>query len=111
MEAVLRIALIHALAHSIAPINAELDRSWPACVRMNLLDDSLAADLARGGTGLDVRLLRVAQAPRVGRLFGLRAGERILLPLSGAQSEQTPATRATKHTRTTATTTQCPNCN
>jgi hypothetical protein len=32
MEAVLRIALIHALAHSIAPINDELDRSWPgAC--------------------------------------------------------------------------------
>ncbi len=56
MEAVLRIALIHALAHSIAPINAELDRSWPACVRMNLLDDSLAADLARSGTGLDARM-------------------------------------------------------
>jgi aspartate/glutamate racemase len=51
-----RIALIHALAHSIAPINAELDRSWPAIVRMNLLDDSLAADLARSGTGLDARM-------------------------------------------------------
>ena len=25
-----RIALIHALAHSIAPVNSELDRSWPA---------------------------------------------------------------------------------
>jgi len=51
-----RIALIHALAHSIAPINAELDRSWPECVRMNLLDDSLAADLARSAAGLDARM-------------------------------------------------------
>ncbi len=48
-----RIALIHALAHSIAPVNAELDRAWPGCVRMNLLDDSLSADLAASVTGLD----------------------------------------------------------
>jgi aspartate/glutamate racemase len=51
-----RIALIHALAHSIAPVNAELDRSWPECVRMNLLDDSLAADLARSAGALDDRM-------------------------------------------------------
>jgi len=51
-----RIALIHALAHSIAPVNAELDRSWPGCVRMNLLDDSLSADLARSAAGLDPRM-------------------------------------------------------
>ena len=51
-----RIALIHALAHSIAPINAELDRAWPECVRMNLLDDSLSADLARSAAGLDDRM-------------------------------------------------------
>ena len=48
-----RIALIHALAHSIAPVNAELDRAWPDCVRMNLLDDSLSADLAASANGLD----------------------------------------------------------
>jgi Asp/Glu/hydantoin racemase len=48
-----RIALIHALAHSIAPVNAELDRAWPGCVRMNLLDDSLSSDLAASGDGLD----------------------------------------------------------
>jgi Asp/Glu/hydantoin racemase len=48
-----RIALIHALAHSIAPVNAELDRAWPAAVRMNLLDDSLSADLAASPAGLD----------------------------------------------------------
>ena len=44
-----RIALIHALAHSVAPINDTLAREWPAAERMNLLDDSLSADLARSG--------------------------------------------------------------
>ena len=53
-----RIALIHALAQSIAPVNAELDRVWPACVRMNLLDDSLSADLAQGAAGLDNAMTR-----------------------------------------------------
>ena len=52
-----RIALIHALAHSVAPINQAMARSWPEAVCMNLLDDSLSADLARntaaGGVGLD----------------------------------------------------------
>ena len=50
-----RVALIHALAHSVAPVNAEFERAWPEAVRMNLLDDSLSADLARGG-GLDERM-------------------------------------------------------
>jgi aspartate/glutamate racemase len=52
---VTRIALIHALAHSVAPINAEMGREWPQAQRMNLLDDSLSADLARSsalGEGL-----------------------------------------------------------
>jgi Asp/Glu/hydantoin racemase len=48
-----RVALIHALAHSIAPVNAELDHAWPGCVRMNLLDDSLSTDLAASRDGLD----------------------------------------------------------
>ena len=51
-----RIALIHALAHSIAPINAAFAHDWPEAVRMNLLDDSLSADLARRGTGLDAAM-------------------------------------------------------
>lgn len=50
--AVPRIALIHALAHSVAPINEALARDWPEARRMNLLDDSLSADLAAAG-GLD----------------------------------------------------------
>ena len=48
-----RIALIHALAHSVEPVNAALAAQWPEAARMNLLDDSLSADLARGGRGLD----------------------------------------------------------
>ena len=60
-----RIALIHALSHSVAPINEAFERDWPEAVRMNLLDDSLSADLARGGKGLDEvmheRFQRLAQ--------------------------------------------------
>ncbi len=44
-----RIALIHALKHSIAPIEAAFAKAWPAARLMNLLDDSLSADLARDG--------------------------------------------------------------
>ena len=48
-----RIALIHALAHSVDPINQAFEASWPEATRMNLLDDSLSADLAQNGQGLD----------------------------------------------------------
>jgi Asp/Glu/hydantoin racemase len=51
-----RIALIHALAHSVDPINEALQRTWPECQRMNLLDDSLSADLAASGKGLDATM-------------------------------------------------------
>lgn len=51
-----RIALIHALSHSVAPINDAFGRDWPQAVRMNLLDDSLSADLASGGRGLDAAM-------------------------------------------------------
>jgi aspartate/glutamate racemase len=45
----MRIALIHALKHSIAPTEAAFARLWPEAVLANLLDDSLSADLARAG--------------------------------------------------------------
>ena len=45
----MRIALIHALKHSIAPIEAAFANHWPEARLMNLLDDSLSADLARDG--------------------------------------------------------------
>ena len=61
----IRIALIHALGHSVAPINEALAREWPQALRMTLLDDSLSGDLARGGRGLDAamheRFQRLAQ--------------------------------------------------
>lgn len=44
-----RIALIHALRHSPPPIMAAFAELWPEAVLMNLLDDSLSADLARDG--------------------------------------------------------------
>jgi hypothetical protein len=45
----MRISLIHAMAPSIPPIEAAFRRLWPEATLMNLLDDSLAADLARDG--------------------------------------------------------------
>src|SRR6201995_4044507 len=45
----MRIALVHALKHSIVPIEASFARLWPDAKLMNLLDDSLSADLARDG--------------------------------------------------------------
>jgi Asp/Glu/hydantoin racemase len=45
----MRIALIHALKHSIQPIESSFARLWPEAHLMNLLDDSLSADLAREG--------------------------------------------------------------
>jgi hypothetical protein len=45
----MRIALVHALKHSILPIEASFAKLWPEATLMNLLDDSLSADLARDG--------------------------------------------------------------
>jgi hypothetical protein len=44
-----RIALIHALKHSIAPIEQSFGRLWPEARLANLLDDSLSTDLACAG--------------------------------------------------------------
>jgi Asp/Glu/hydantoin racemase len=45
----MRITLIHALKHSIVPIEDSFARLWPDATLMNLVDDSLSADLARDG--------------------------------------------------------------
>jgi Asp/Glu/hydantoin racemase len=52
-----RVALIHALAHSVAPVNEAFEQRWPQARRMNLLDDSLSADLADVGA-IDERMTR-----------------------------------------------------
>ena len=45
----MRITLIHALKHSIVPVESAFAKLWPEARLMNLLDDSLSADLARDG--------------------------------------------------------------
>lgn len=45
----MRITLIHAMAASVSPIEEAFRRLWPEATLMNLLDDSLAPDLARDG--------------------------------------------------------------
>jgi hypothetical protein len=45
----MRITLVHALKHSIVPVEAAFANLWPEARLMNLLDDSLSADLARDG--------------------------------------------------------------
>ena len=66
----MRIALIHALKHSIPPIEASFARLWPDATLMNLVDDSLSADLARDGrltdamTGRFLSLGRYAASTR-----------------------------------------------
>ncbi len=60
----MRIALIHALKHSIAPIEAAFARLWPEAQLANLLDDSLSADLARDGAltpAMEARFLTLAR--------------------------------------------------
>jgi hypothetical protein len=58
----MRIALIHALAHSIAPINLAFSQIWPDATRVNLLDDSLSADLAANAGVLDDAMHRRFEA-------------------------------------------------
>ncbi|MGL5361689.1 MAG: arylsulfatase [Bosea sp. (in: a-proteobacteria)] len=54
----MRIALIHALKHSPPPIEAAFAELWPQATLMNLLDDSLSADLARDGQLTDAMTQR-----------------------------------------------------
>jgi Asp/Glu/hydantoin racemase len=53
-----RIALIHALRDSVAPAMAAMARVWPDSAPVNLLDDSLSADLARDGHLTDTMTAR-----------------------------------------------------
>ena len=63
----MRIALIHALSHSIAPIEASFARIWPEAQLANLLDDTLSSDLARSGEltpAMGARFLDLARYAR-----------------------------------------------
>jgi hypothetical protein len=66
----MRIALIHALKHSIVPIEAAFARLWPEARLANLLDDSLSADLARDGSLTEAMTLRFLTLSRYARTTG-----------------------------------------
>jgi Asp/Glu/Hydantoin racemase len=60
----MRIALIHALQHSLPPIAASFAKLWPEVELMHLLDDSLSADLEREGgltRGMTERFLKLGR--------------------------------------------------
>src|SRR5947199_8549050 len=71
----MRIALIHALKHSIAPVEASFGRLWPDARLMNLLDDSLSADLARDGQLTDAMTGRFLSLGR----YAIRTGADAIL--------------------------------
>jgi len=68
-----RIALIHALKHSPPPIEAAFAALWPQVQLMNLLDDSLSADLARDGTLTPAMTQRFVQLGRYAAATGADA--------------------------------------
>src|SRR5215218_9522737 len=74
-----RIALIHALKHSIAPIEAAFAKAWPEARLMNLLDDSLSADLARDGKLTDAMTERFL---KLGRYAAATGSDAILFTCS-----------------------------
>jgi hypothetical protein len=75
----MRIALIHALKHSIVPIEAAFANLWPAATLMNLLDDSLSADVARDGRITDAMTERFL---RLGRYAAGTGADAILFTCS-----------------------------
>jgi len=69
----MRIALIHALKHSIVPIETSFAKLWPDASLMNLLDDSLSADLARDGRLTDAMTERFLSLGRYAAATGADA--------------------------------------
>ena len=75
----MRIALVHALKHSIVPIEAAFAKLWPDAALMNLLDDSLSADVARDGRITDAMTERFL---RLGRYAAGTGADAILFTCS-----------------------------
>ena len=75
----MRIALIHALKHSIVPIEASFAKLWPQARLMNLLDDSLSADLAHDGRLTDAMTERFLS---IGRYVASTGTDAILFTCS-----------------------------
>jgi Asp/Glu/hydantoin racemase len=68
----MRIALIHALAESIAPIRAAFAVEWPEASPVNLLDDSLSRDRAAEGALSPAMVSRFIGLARYAAGFGAR---------------------------------------
>jgi len=66
----MRIALIHALKHSMPAIEEAFGRLWPDARTVNLLDDSLSADLARDGALTEAMTQRFLTLARYARTTG-----------------------------------------
>ena len=75
----MRITLVHALKHSIVPIEASFAKLWPEARLMNLMDDSLSADLARDGGLSDAMTERFL---RLGRYAAGTGSDAILFTCS-----------------------------
>jgi hypothetical protein len=69
-EAAPRVALIHATALAMAPIEAAFGRLWREAQRTNLLDDSLSFDRARDGELTDAMVRRFVDLAQ----YAVRAG-------------------------------------
>jgi hypothetical protein len=67
-----RIALIHALTESVAPIHAAFADIWPQATLFDLLDSSLSADLERAG---EVTPAIIERFVALGRYAESSAGE------------------------------------
>ncbi|MEJ5990442.1 aspartate/glutamate racemase family protein [Ramlibacter sp. PS3R-8] len=65
-----RIALIHATPLAVEPIQSAFQRLWPQARRMNLLDDSLSADLAHAGRLTDGMIRRFEDLARYAQATG-----------------------------------------
>lgn len=74
-----RIFLIHALRDSVEPARAAMARGWPEAGIVNLLDDSLSADLAKAGK-LDAAM--VARFVHLGRYARDQGADGILFTCS-----------------------------
>jgi hypothetical protein len=87
-----RIALIHATALSIAPVQAALARHWPQARCMNLLEDSLSVDRAHDGRLTDAMVQRFVDLARYAQGTGC---EGILFTCSAFGPAIEAAARAT----------------
>ena len=82
----MRIALVHALKHSIVPIESSFAELWPEARLMNLLDDSLSADLARDGRLTDAMTERFLRS-------GVTLSTPVLTPSCSPARRSAPASR------------------